>query len=555
MKNWFKKIFKHPLTYILLFAFAIRMAMIKYGLPFWLYNDEPPFVLAALKMLQLKTIFPFLHEEAFKPFFYYPPYIAYLFLPFFVLIAGVSYLNSGLSMIDFQNTIAADPSIFFLTGRFITIILSLVVIYLIYKTTFNISKDRFSGLSAAFLSSTSLMIISLSVTAKHWLPILFFYTLAFFILTHPKLNLQKRLLLSALVTGIGIGVSTIVILFSIIMVLWYLFEEKKTIRELFMDLDMYLAAIVIIILFFVPIFLYPASLGFAPDMTLHDLKTLGGFLVNPILFILPLINTESVLSFLFILGLILGYRKYKSFFVTSIIFIIIYSLVFYTFFRNEYRFILPLTLFFTIGAGLSIKELRLILPKKLFVTVASIFFIFLLLISVRMSYLGFQNDSRVKAKNWLEANAKNNEKVIVYANLMRLPNNVGGITEQEHLDPNSLRTNDKSELKIDPKNRKEKVFHALNLYTVSNENFYNDISNYAKKNQYKYLVLSKEDFLNKPVQFFQVESLSVGAKLVASYGNNVSSYSLSKTEIGPTLSPLFKIKEFGPEIKIYDLIP
>jgi hypothetical protein len=135
------RIIKHPLTYILLFSAVIRLIMVKYGLPFWLYNDEPPFVLATLKMLQLKTVLPVLHEEAFKPFFYYPPYISYLYLPFFVLVLGAKLLFFIGSLNDLQTVIASDPSILFLTARVITIIISLITIAIVYKISLNIIKD------------------------------------------------------------------------------------------------------------------------------------------------------------------------------------------------------------------------------------------------------------------------------------------------------------------------------------------------------------------------------------------------------------------------------
>ena len=77
---------------ILALAFLIRIAGVSYGLPLWLVDDEPPFVLAALKMLELKTLLPALHFADFKTVLYYPPYLAYLYLPFFAALAAVKFL-------------------------------------------------------------------------------------------------------------------------------------------------------------------------------------------------------------------------------------------------------------------------------------------------------------------------------------------------------------------------------------------------------------------------------------------------------------------------------
>jgi hypothetical protein len=549
----FRKMFLHPLTYILIFAFVIQIAMINYGLPLWLYNDEPPFVLTSLKMMQLKTLLPVLHESDFKPFMYYPPYISYLYLPFFLITVLVTYISFSGSFSDYLNLVASDPSPFFITGRIVIILLSLFTTYLICRIVYNLTKERIPSIASSILTSTSLMFVTLSVTGKHWLPILFFYVLAFYFLTKLNWSLKKRILVSSLTTGIGIGVSTIVILFSAIIVLWYIFVEKKSLKNLFSDIYMYWSLIITLTLSFIPILLYPASLGFVPDTTLHDPKTFLGYLGAPFLFTKTFLFTEPVITILFLIGLFFGFKKYKSYCISFLIFIAFYSMIFYTFFRFEYRFLLPLLLPFILGASFGIQELKEKLPKKIFAGIISILLLVSTIFAVRLSVLGHRNDSRIQAREWLEENVEKGSKVIVYANLMRLHNTKEGILEQEFIDPNSLRTNDKSELKLDPKLRNDKVFHALNLYTVSNDNFYKMIVPYVKSKGYEYLVLSKKDFLDKEEQFKEVQKLKDNGKLIASFGNDVSTYSLGKTEIGPNLLPLFRIHEFGPEIEIYKL--
>ncbi|MEK9170042.1 MAG: hypothetical protein AAB674_00130, partial [Patescibacteria group bacterium] len=94
MREILEKIFqpKLILVYILIFSFLVRLAGIGYGLPLWLIDDEPPFTLAALKMIQLKTLLPAFHMEEFKAFLYYPPYLSYLYLLPFSILLGVKYL-------------------------------------------------------------------------------------------------------------------------------------------------------------------------------------------------------------------------------------------------------------------------------------------------------------------------------------------------------------------------------------------------------------------------------------------------------------------------------
>ncbi len=549
----FKNIIKQPITWIIIFAFLIRIAPINYGLPMWLYNDEQPFVLATLKMMQLKTLLPVLHQEAFLPFFYYPPYINYLYLPFFLLTTTISLIGFPGTLSDFQTQIASDPSVFFITGRLIITILSLLSIYFIYKTTEAITKERRSAIIASFLTATSVIHLTLSITGKHWIPIFLFYTLGLFCLSNPNWSFKKRFLLASIVTGIGTGVSTVVILFSLYIVLWFLIHEKKTFKDLFKTFTIYKSAIIIGALSVVPIILYPASLGFVPDTTLKEAKTLTGALSSVFVFPKELLFIEPIIMLLFFTGLYFAIKKKEKFFLSSGIFITFYSVIFYLFFRFEQRFLLPIVLFLIIGAGFGAKELKNVFPKKISATLIYTLMLGALIISTRLSFLSFVNDSRIHAKNWLKENGAQNEKIIVYANLMRLPNTKEGVLEQEKIDPKSLRTVDQAEKNIRDEIRKEKPFHALNLYTVRNEEFYKQIKDYTKKEKFKYIVISKEDFLNNKKQFEQVRNLTKNATLVASFGNNESHYSLAKSEIGPTLLPLFKIKEFGPEIEIYKL--
>lgn len=549
----FKNILKHPLTYILSFSLIIRLIMINYGLPLWLYNDEPPYILGALKMLQLKTILPVLHEQEFISFLYYPPYICYLFLPFFVLVASISIITFDGSMADYISYVASDPSIFFLTGRFVIILISLLSIYFIYRVTKNIFGEEKLALLSAFLVSTSLIHILLSVTSKQWMPIFFIYVLGLYFLSNKNLSVNKRFIYSSIVTGIGTGISTITILFVIVMFFWYIFVEDKRLKELLTGSLFYKVSIILITLSILPAIIYPASFGFAPDMTIDRSKDMYGVITSPLFFNLRLLRTEPVIFILFLIGLFSGFKKNKPFYIVSISFIYLYSIIFYIFFRFEYRFLMPIIVFLCIGAsyGYNILQYKMSKRSSLFILITVV--IFSLATSIRISYLGYVNDSRVLVKEWMDANTKPDTKVIVYANLMRLPNSIEGINEQYFIDPNSLRTNDKNEKVLDKKLRFGNVYHALNLYTVKNENFYNSIVDYAKNNNYEYLIISKQDFLNDQSQFKKMRKLTENAILLDKFGNNERDYSLGKTEIGPTLLPLFKINEFGPEIEIYKI--
>ena len=99
------------LIFILALAFLARIVGISYGLPLWLVDDEPPFTLAALKMLQLKTLIPASQLADFKTVLYYPPYLSYLYLPFFAALVAIKLLlYDGPSALFAQSSNCRDTS-------------------------------------------------------------------------------------------------------------------------------------------------------------------------------------------------------------------------------------------------------------------------------------------------------------------------------------------------------------------------------------------------------------------------------------------------------------
>ena len=62
---------KKAVIVIIFLAFIIRIAGISYGLPLWLIDDEPPFVLGAIKMIQLRALIPAFHQSEFEKILYY----------------------------------------------------------------------------------------------------------------------------------------------------------------------------------------------------------------------------------------------------------------------------------------------------------------------------------------------------------------------------------------------------------------------------------------------------------------------------------------------------
>src|SRR3989344_6447270 len=105
---------------IVFFAFILRVVGISYGLPLWLIDDEPPFVLSAIKMIQLRTLIPAFHQADFVNLLYYPPYLAYLYIVPFVVLLGFQYAAHYALGNLFIPFVVSDLSVFFIMARLIT---------------------------------------------------------------------------------------------------------------------------------------------------------------------------------------------------------------------------------------------------------------------------------------------------------------------------------------------------------------------------------------------------------------------------------------------------
>lgn len=539
------------LIYILVFAFLVRIVGIGYGLPLWLIDDEPPFTLAALKMLQLKTLFPASYLEEFKTILYYPPYLSYLYLlPFFILL-GMKYLIFNGGMEQFIYYLTSNLSQFFIIARLINVVLGTISVFLVYKISKNIFSEVAPALFGSFFLGVSLAYIMFSSVGRHWLPVSVFFVLILFFLSHKNWSFHKRYFLAILAAGIGIGISPIIGIAIILILLWYFFYEQRKLAALLTDklfYPIYLAFGGLVVL---PAVIYPRSFGFRGDLTAAESKTILGIIQSPFLFLKPVFLSEPILVLGAVLGLIFLWIKKKNLFWAVSLFIFAYSAIFYWLFRYEHRFTLPLVPILALLAGYGVwSAYQAVNFKRIAVAVIFILCLILTTISLRFGYLVYNDDSRIHLRNWVEENLPAGSKILVYARLTRLSSTKTAIKEQELLDPGSLRRVDLAEANL--VNRKGKLFHALNLYDVNNQEFYDNLEKYARDNNYQYIFFGGTDQreFNKLRNF---QEIAGQGELLKSFGEFQEAYSSSIGQLLGNPFYLFKLKEFGPPIAIYKL--
>lgn len=521
---------------ILIFAFLVRVAGIGYGLPLWLIADEPPFTLGALKMIELKTVFPRFHAEEFNSVLYYPPYISYILLPAFSGILAFKYLTFGRDKGSFANYIGSDLSSFFIAARFINMIFALASIYLVYKIAKNIFKDEWVGLAAAFFTSTSLLHIMLSIAARQWMTVSFIFLLVLYSLIHPSLSFRKRYFFSVLISGIGMGASVISSAALFLVGFYFLFFEKKKLSELLREKFLYILGIIFVFLALLPLAIYPSSIGFGGKISFFGDKSFYGFISSPAKFLAPLLYAEPVLMAFFVAGLIFTiYKKNKLFWLFSL-FIAVYSSIFYFFFRFDDRFMLPLVPLVAIIAGFGAKEFfNLLQSKNRYIAGAYLVILMFAMatFATRLAYLTYRNDSRKNMRIWVEANLKEGSKIIVHARLMRLAANAEAIREKQIIAPESLRQVDRSELFFG-KSPIYPSFQALNI---------SDLDKPILKEGYEFAVLSEND---------EIGTVLEGKKPIITFGED-SRFSITDSHLGKGPFELFETNELGPSVSLYKL--
>jgi hypothetical protein len=531
---------------ILIFAFGVRIAGIGYGLPLWLVGDEPPFTTAALKMLELRTILPTLHMEAFKSTLYFPPYLSYLYLlPFSVLIAIKYILFSG-GFTEFKNYLISDLSGFFIIARSFSAVFGTITVYLIYRIAKNIFREeRPALLSAAFLA-TSLLHVYLSTVARDWVLAVLMFTLVIFTLSHPDLSFRKRYLIGATLSGLAFGVSLIAGFPMIFMLLFYLFYERHSVIDVFKEKTLYAALFIFLALAGTSIAIYPYGFHFSSDNSIKVAKSFTSFLDSLVNFLRSDLISEPVLLGGAALGLGIAYFRRRDFFYVATLFIFTFATIFYWLYHYEHRYTIYLFPLLTILAGYGFSvALEKLNSKRLRVFFISLILLLPLTSTLNFDLLFFKNDSRIMARHYIENNLPTGTKVLVFAEMTRLASTATAIHEQASLDPSSLRQIDHAEASLAAP--RAESFHALNLYSVKNDNFYEHIADYARQNHYEYLLI--DPYFSG---FGDLRPLLSHSMLLATFGEHGGEEIPRDGHFG-YFTNLFTMKEFGPRIEIYKL--
>lgn len=548
------------LIFILAVAFLARIAGISYGLPMWLVSDEPPFIFGALKMLELGTLVPALHAADFASGLYFPPYLSYLYLIFFIPVLGLKYLFFNGTLRQFVDIITLDPSALFLIGRLISAVLGTATVWLVYKTTRRIFASEIPALLSAAFLALSFLHVNFSHWGRHWVPATFFFTLVLYVLSRDDMNVRRRYFLASLIAGVGVGINYQAGLSALFIALWFLIYDNMTTfrlrsgdkkRMLWDSAWIFGCALLFIALVALAYLLYPQGLVVHRENVIGGAWSIAEFFAGYVFYAQKLISTEPAFFAFIIAGFVMLFFRHKKFFWVASLFTFLYIAIFYFFFFHMDRYILMLYPLFAIvaGYGLWVVGGALFAHSHFAAYALGIIVFGISAIGVfRLDALLLKNDTRVHAIHWVMNNVPAGEKVVAFARLLRVPTTAEAVVEQRNLDPASLRSMDAALLRLPNDLRSSPRYHALNLFAASGATIKSALS-YARANGYAYLIYSPE--------FAQKYGIASSPELLGETIATFSGFAHNDEDVtngfGGGLRKMFALESNGPTLIIKTL--
>lgn len=537
---------------ILLFALATRLPGIMYGLPLHVVADEEVNVYSALKMIQLQTLLPVLHPEAFS-ILHEPPLLSFVNVLFFIPTATVLYLAAGMPPLDvFADMIALDPTIFFLIARAVTVLLSLGSIYLLYRIALLLFEDRNTAFFSALFLATSFISTTLAATGRHWEITTFLSLLSLLLaLLHDK---QRPLLvsLSGAVLGLSFGAGYLVFYAPSIGLLILYRVWKETGSSAFapyfraaVRFGLPFAAVAVLMIVVAPQPFYKQVI----THVLADRHTVFEFLS---FYFHTLLYYETLLlaGTMFGVGVLVWQRRFELLAFFSIFFATVLPIMF-AFLMDIDRYVHPLLPMLSLLAGHGVPALAGASVSRRSLAAAGIL-LYAVTVLGRYDVLALRNDTRLQAKQWIDTHVPAGSVLLVETNPLRFPTTQTTVDVLEAAAPGAIRVPDR----IAARTRLPIQFTAFHLYLMQQDEQKRAYDAALRIPLETYLIA--DSWSDATVARASV----AGVSPIAVIGNNASIpvphglYTGGEEHHGNRghiLKLLWHIEFFGPEVSIFKL--
>ena len=398
----------HLLAFVVLFAVPLflRLWPIEHGLP-ENYLADTHVVKNALGMARDKNPVP--PSGLYST---YPYLLPYLLLPVYAgEYAGGRVTGAWTGSGEFKQQVLENPTLVHLPARILLALLCALTPLIVYRGA------RAAGLTrgawvAAWLVSTGLLHLHFSVQERPWGPLVFFMALtALFVIRHAKSHATRDLVYSGLAAGLAFATHQAGILALGMSGLGWLFaaldrRELLTRKRLFMGAKCVAAALLVALLLGYPFYLVhgsPETNSFdsAPEISigvggqgiLFELRWASVVRLSRALF-----GYDPAIVLLSLIGLIAALARRETRAVT------VFALAWLAFFlsnQNDHiRYLLPAAVLLVYPAGVAAE---LLLSRRFGVLLLAPLLLFPLVQATRLAWVLRQPDSRVLAREAIEA--------------------------------------------------------------------------------------------------------------------------------------------------------
>lgn len=391
-------------------AFILRTTNPTFGSPsLYISNDEAIAHLSALNMIAQETPISIAN---------YTPLGAYIQIPFLITsFFAMKILGLVNNAADFELFLLTHEGYFLFIPRLISGLFGSLTIFLIFKITRELFKERRIAICAAFLSAVSFNLVQISHFGRPWAPALFFMALGLFLVLKNRVFLSYSsiaiafgfhqvglfflpLLFLMTKRKISLGTFGSIILSATLMIFFSSLTLKTGVIESILNGQSFIRTHVLITDFLAGNF----------DIVDSAIRTFKNNIVQN--FIVNLFLTDGVIFIFAMLG-IFKYCRANNILLSLTLYFLIYFLFAALFFHPLVRYLLPLWIILIPFAARSISNLKKTSLIIGLILVASIN-------SVWWNILYSKIPTFIQARDWIQNNIPDNVSIAFTGNRYRL---------------------------------------------------------------------------------------------------------------------------------------
>jgi len=560
VKFFFRKYF---IVLILIFFISLNLVGIFYNYPLaFTVGDEIPIMATVLKMIDYHTLRPDFPSN------YHMAFPVYIYLPFYIILLVFLRLSGLFTSIDAIKQMGImDYGELLPMARFISVILGVVSIYLVYKICRKIFSNNFIPLAASFLLSTSLMFIQMSHFGRVWLPQIFTILLAFYFIINLYLKESARLkhyLLSAFFIGISFGIHFVgLLIYFPFLIVHYLKNKNRGFKNVFVkNKNFWLANLIILI--FSPILYYLNPYGFINYGsrvlnkffslgTIENIASSGNFFAKISYYSKILWEYEPILIILFVPSLVLLWFKKRNLFYIFSSFIFGYYIIISLIIGGEPRFILPIIPFMAVivAYGLYYLYKSSLINKKIRILLLIVLFSSFLYLPLLWNLKFIQPSTRILAMNWVYRNLPVGAKIINLDAYLTLNKDRQTIENLKKYNIRFFTKKDDYLLTAD-----DRDYPKPNYYILDSHYLDKVAEDFPKRNKFQYLIIHWWDEQQREEQLEKISRFDFNNLVLATKFYPVDGV-INITDLAGNMrypfSLLSKLNKTGPYIEIYQI--